>query len=361
MFDIYTNTLGFFDDYLIQFFSTQDMTDSQRKEAIAVVKNNRAFKLQFFENMNIFLNSFSIKSKSGQLPPGVNERTLKLSFAMYGCVVLRNKVMQSGKEYPGFYAQPGYGMGIYNMNRDPLRAFIQDLSGANGQEIELYLPGEEAEGATIGMDGSTNRNPSGFIVWHNQMRIPPILYISYYSMKQADVFRSLDTQIPWLGAPVIFTAPKKLVNSINEAVRKIFNHESYTVQSESIGGVSQATNLVNTNVNGQTLKDSTGLYQWYEAQLLQYLGINTNSNFDKKGENLIEAELTSNDEITEINKNGPIDCMNYYFEMGAKMPGFEECDLYVEPTTAGVRGDGITERGDSDADDNSDDNAERDV
>ena len=90
--------------------------------------------------------------------------------------------------------------------------------------------------------------------------------------------------------------------------------------------------MFETNANGQNLKDVTGLIQWYDAQVLKMRGIKTNSQMDKKGENLNEAEISADDMVTEINRQGPIDCKNYYLKMVRGLPGFEDCNLiWQEP------------------------------
>lgn len=360
MFDIAVNNITMYGQLLESFLTgagDATMSDEDKRSLRAIWHNNQAFQLMFCHNMNIAQGLYHVKRKSGaDLTAGLNERTIKLSFIVNGCVFLRNKVIQNGKEYPGFYAQAGRPYGIYNMNMDPLKGFATDLNGANGQDIDLFVPGDEAPATQIAQGGIKTRNPSGFIVWDNDMRIPPILYIIYYSLKEAEVLRSLDSQIPWLGVPIVFTSTPELVDSINKAMTKIFNHEAYTIESNSVSGIGQATNLINTNVNGQTLKDSTALFQWYDAQLMQFFGINSNSQFDKKGENLINAELTANNEITEMNRNNPIECKNRGFEAGSKMPGMEECDLVIEPID--YKPQVPQQTGGQEGEENADDNAD---
>ena len=95
--------------------------------------------------------------------------------------------------------------------------------------------------------------------------------------------------------------------------------------------------MFETNANGQNLKDVTGLIQWYDAQVLKMRGIKTNSQMDKKGENLNEAEISADDMVTEINRQGPIDCKNYYLKMVRGLPGFENCNLIWQEPNAIIK------------------------
>lgn len=331
MFDI--NSLGLYGQMLYGFLDgagKRYFTNRQKKEIRQVYENNMTFQLMISHYLGIAMAMNKIRRKGGgdlSEFPGINPRTVSLSLIMNGCVIFRNKVFQGGKEIPGLYAQPGYGIGIYNMNLDPLKGFVTNLNGTQGQQIDLYVPGEVAEALYYGPDGKQTRDPSGFIVWDNDQRFPVMLDVIYYASKIAECYATLDTTVFWLNIPAIFMAPKELVSSIDETIQSIARHEKFTIQSKGLGDVITSTEFINTNANGQNLKDVTGVIQWYDSQFLQRRGIDSNSQMDKKGENLVEAEVTVNNEITRINRQSPIDCKNRYLAWGAGLPGYEGLDL----------------------------------
>ena len=321
---------GFIDSKL----ADADLTKKQKNRLKSAWENDKIFALIAAHYMNLFYYTLGdLVCEDGEdLPEGINPRTVKMSLLMNGMFFLRNKVTQSGKTFKGLYAQPGYGMGIYNMNLDPLQGFITNLNGSEGQMIDLYVPGQKAEATQYGPDGKHTKDPSGFIIWDNPQRVPPILYALQFAYYIADSYRTLDQTRSVLKVPLIFTSPNK---SLAQALNAIFEsadlHETWAVEDKAFNQIDKVQ-MFETNANGQNLKDVTGLIQWYDAQVLKMRGIKTNSQMDKKGENLNEAEISADDMVTEINRQGPIDCKNYYLKMVRGLPGFEGCNLiWQEP------------------------------
>ena len=327
MFDIQANIsmwsqvfYGFIDSKL----ASADLTNKQRNRLKNAWENDKIFGLIAAHYMNLFYYTLGdlVCEDGGDLPEGINPRTVKMSLLMNGMFFLRNKVTQNGREFKGLYAQPGYGMGIYNMNLDPLTGFVTNLNGSEGQEIDLYVPGQKAEATQYGPDGRHANDPSGFI----------ILYALQFAYYIADSYRTLDQTRSVLKVPLIFTSPNKaLAQSLNAIFESADLHETWAVEDKAFNQIDKVQ-MFETNANGQNLKDVTGLIQWYDAQVLKMRGIKTNSQMDKKGENLNEAEISADDMVTEINRQGPIDCKNYYLKMVRGLPGFEDCNLiWQEP------------------------------
>lgn len=328
MFDIQSASIwgqifwGFMDSKV----ADTSLTNKQKKRLRSAWENDNIFRLLAAHYIGItFYTMGDLALENGEdLPEGIDPWAVKMSLIQNGCFFLRNKVLQSGKEYPGVYAQSGYPIGIFNINLAPLKGFVTNLNGSEGQEIDLYVPTKNSPGAGIGQGGQVSRNPSGVIIWDNAMRIPAILYALKFAYYIADSYRTLDKTRTQLKVPIIFTVPSKnLANDINNIYDSADLHEQYVVQDESLNQINKVE-LFETNTNGQNLKDVTGLIQWYDAQFLKMRGIKTNSQMDKKGENLQTAEITIDNMITEINRKGPIDTKNYYLKLARNVPGLEE-------------------------------------
>lgn len=328
MFDIQSSSIwgqlfwGFMDSKI----SNSNLTNKQKKRLQAAWENDNIFRLLAAHYIGItFYTMGDLALENGEdLPDGVDNWAVKMSLIQNGCFFLRDKVLQSGKEYPGIYAQSGYPIGIYNMNLTPLKGFVTNLNGSEGQVIDLYVPTKNAPGNAIGQGGQVSRNPSGYIVWDNAMRIPAILYALKYAYYIADSYRTLDKTRTQLKVPIIFTVPSKnLAKDINDIYESADIHEQYVVNDDSLNQINKVQ-LFETNTNGQNLKDVTGLIQWYDAQFLKMRGIKTNSQMDKKGENLQTAEITIDNMITEINRKGPIDTKNECLKKARNIPGFSE-------------------------------------
>lgn len=302
-------------------------TKSQLANVQECYETENVFRLMVAHYMQLLMSQGHFKTKQ----PGINTRTMELSCIINGCVILRNKIKAGETEIKGLYAQPGYGIGIFNSNMDPLYAFVTYLNGSNGQQISLYPPGYQAEANMYASDGKKVNDPSGFIVWDNDMRIPPMLYILQYAAYVTQAYRTLDTTVFWLDRPVIFLANnKKIADDINKVIIEMGNHKKWSIQSGAISNASQATQFINTNANGQNLKDITGIIQWYDSQFLALFGFKTNAQFDKKGENLMTAEVEINDEVEYISKHARADCKKKYLEEAKKLPGFEGLDIIYE-------------------------------
>lgn len=334
----------FYQNLLTQFFASpsSDMIDDKHKRKLNnLLQNDMMFMNIFSHYVNLYMYSYDIKVKTpwGSLSdkpvPGLNTRTMKYSFMTNACCIFRNGMTVDGHEVPGKYAMLGYPSGDFNYNLDPLRAWCIGYNGVGGDEIDLYVPGDEAAPATQYGYYDRVRKPKGFIVWANESRFPILYYMLYFSMAVADSFRTLDTTRFWLKRPVIFSSRKELVNSINRIIQDMEDNEKWTIESgSSMNEIGQATQLLNTNANGQSLKDVTALIQWYDAQMLELIGIDSNAQMDKKGENLTEAEVTVNDEVQAANINSSIKCMNKYFQMASEFEDFGGYEFHAVANTS---------------------------
>lgn len=271
-----------------------------RKKIKAMYNNNYVFQNTFNRLVGEYLGDDDYEN----LGPGMTSRQIKLSMLYFACNIFTDRIDYNGKKMPGIYSVSGYPSGKgWNINGDPLSAWICSMfNGKIVQEVDLYIPGtEQAPLIGKGITEDMSPNPHGVIVWANEMRYPPIWTVLWYALVITDSLRTLDISRFWLKRPVIFTADKELMNSINEIINDMEDNEEYTIASMSMSKTAQATQMLNTNVNGQNLQDVTGLIEWYESKYREWRGIDNNAQMDKKGENLITQEITVNDQYQRLN------------------------------------------------------------
>lgn len=310
--------------------ATNGLTNKSKKRIKALYKNNWIFNITINRLINVYMSTYSIQAetpwgeKSDRLPAGMSERIIKFSFLTNACCVLTKGLRWNDTFYPGKYALYGFPSGKgWNINGDPLSATVMSMyNGMIAEQIPLYIEGiDDAPLLQYSFGQKEDEEPRGFIVWENEARTPLIYTIIYYASCIADAYRTLDVTRFWLKRPVIFTAEPELVDSINEVVEAMDANEQYTIEANSISGVGQATNVFNTNANGQALKDVTSLIEWFESKMREEYGIDSNAQMDKKGENVNSAEITVNDEYQHLRSQSRIDTMNLYFDKGAKWYG----------------------------------------
>lgn len=310
---------------------TAGLKKGTKKRLKTLYRNCYIFNITVNRLINVYMSTYGIRAKtpwgsdSKKLPPGMSERVIKMSFLMNACAAFLIGVNYNGEYYPGKYAFYAYPSGKgYNFNGDPLSCNVMSMyNGLIQNEVPLYISGEtDEELLKLGYGYFETEQPRGFLVWENEARFPMIYTILYYALKITQAYMTLDTTMFWLNVPVVFTGDKSIVNSIDEMVEKIANREAYTIQAGAVGDVGQATNIMNTNVNGQSLKDVTALIEWLESKIREEYGIDSNPQMDKKGENLQTAEITVNNEYQSLRSYSRIDTMNEGFKAGKEWSDF---------------------------------------
>lgn len=288
------------------------LTGKQNKK-IRKLENAYTQQLVFVRLANIALQRYHING----LPDTISERTILQSLLWYGSVVFF-------KKDSSVFALPGVPTGDgYNIYGDPGSAWV--FSRYNGKmfdSVKLYIPGSDESVFLKELTGSAQTGkPAGVIVWENSMRYPFINTVLYYSQKIADCYRTLDITRYWLKRPLLLTGPEESSESVKNIIQDMGDNPNAIYLSESLG-VTKATQLLNTNANGQNLTDITGLLEWYESTFRSQCGIDSNAQMDKKGENLIKAEITINDQYQSINLDSALQEIQKWLDVVNKFFGF---------------------------------------
>lgn len=263
-------------------------------------KNSYLFQITFTRLLNIAMETITIDG----IPDTISERVFLQSLIWYGSAV-------AFKKNGGLFILPGIPTGNgFNIYGDPGEAWVYSI--ANGQfnePVKLYIPGSD-ENAFLKrlIDGEQTGKQNGVIIWDNAMRYPFINTILYFADSISDSMRTLDVSRFWLKRPVIFGAEESTQLSIDKTIKDMEENNTYTI-TNGLTGVDK-TQLFNTNVNGQSLSDVTALIEWYENKFREFCGIDSNTQMDKKGENLITAEITANEMYESLSLDTRLNYIN---------------------------------------------------
>lgn len=267
-------------------------------------------KINRFKNSVMFRNCFARLVQDGLhrydfdgLPDTVSKRVVLQSLLWYGGVVFF--------EYKGgIFALPGAPTGNFNINGDPGAAFVFTRNSSIGfnKEVKLFIPGSD-ENAFLNKTGLIDAKQGqarGVYVWENAIRYPFINQTIFFSSAIADSMRTLDVCRVNIKNPYIIVAEESVVNTVKRYFDQRDENNEYIISS----GVFDAAKvqLLPIATNSDTLTACTALIEWYEAKYRELCGVKNNAQMDKKGENLIRAEVSVNDEYTYMS---PDKCMEY--------------------------------------------------
>lgn len=257
--------------------------------------------LDQFKNAISFQNTFSRLLTDAMhrytidgLPDTCSERVVLQSLIWYANVVFFEK-------QGNLLALPGAPSGSgYNANGDPGSAWIWARNGKLNEEVTLYLPGEDASSylkKTSGYNAPSEKRTRGVIVWENGARYPFLNQIVYYSQAIADTYRTIDVGRQNLKCPYIIVAEEEVIPTVKKFFEKVDSNESRILSSGTFP--TDKISVLPITVPTDTLSSATTLVEWYESKFRELCGIDSNSQQDKKGENLVTAEISVNDEYQE--------------------------------------------------------------
>lgn len=258
------------------------------KKKLAEFKNFTTFQNVYMNMIQIALQRYSIDG----VPDTCNERVILQSLLWYANATFFEK---DGN----LFALPGVPSGSgYNIYGDPGSVWVFGRNGKLNEDVKLYIPGSDIAGYLNETSGITSGKSRGVIVWENSMRYPFIRVLIYYAEQIADTLRTLEVSRRWIKKPILTFAEESMVKSISDYWQKIDNNEDLVIGT-GIYDPSKV-NVEQLNFNGANLTACTQLLEWYEAKFRELCGIDSNSQIDKKGENLISDEVMINNDYTEL-------------------------------------------------------------
>lgn len=269
-------------------------------------------KLAKFKNDVMFMNTFHIKMQDALnryhfegLPETVSERVLLQSLLWYGSAVFFEKE-------GGLLCLPGVPCGDgFNIYGDVGKVWAFSRNGQLNQPIDVYIHGSDEDAFLKKTNGAGPKaNYQGVMVWENATRYPFIHQTMFYSQAIADSMRTLDVCRKNIKNPYIVVSEESSIKTVKEFFDSRDNNEEYIVST----GIFPANkvNVLPLVVNSDNLNAITSLIEWYESKYRELCGIDNNSQMDKKGENLIQAEVSINDQYTDMS----VDKILPYLQLG---------------------------------------------
>lgn len=295
--------------YNSYFLLGMDQCKSTKK--LNKMRNNRLFIQTFMRLMETAMRRYRIEG----LPDTMSERVILQSMIVYGSVVFF-------KHGNSVLALPGVPSGNgYNLNGDPVSAWVFSKNGMFNQEIKLYIDGGANDSIlTQGANMIKVKSPDGIILWENKTRFPFLDTIIYYASAIADTYRTIDVSRTWIKQPFIPVCEESVMPSVKKMFQDIKDNDEMIVASTGIQSIDKF-NIIPIDTAESSIDSAKELIDFYEAKFREACGMKSNMNSDKKGENLISDELHQNDEYVEAHTNDMIDYIQSQLEVANKFLG----------------------------------------
>lgn len=263
------------------------------KQKMAKYKNNIVFQNTWFQILEDAMTRYKIVEKGKDtLPDTLNQRVILQSFIWYANCVFFDKS-------DNVFALPGVPDGSgFNWYGDPSGAWIFSRNGRLNENVKLYIPGSD-ESVLLKESNAPIQSGKirGVMVWENKSRVPFVRPMMYYAEQIADTMRTLEVARKQLKVPYIIFAEESITKTIADDIKRKDNNEE-TIFSTGVYDPNKAT-IFPLQGATETVPRCIELVEWYWSKVKELNGICNNSQIDKKGENLIEAELSIGEEYTD--------------------------------------------------------------
>lgn len=309
-----------------------DTSGKSMKKKIAELRNNFVFQNTFARLVLDALERYSFEN----LPETISERVLLQSLLWYGRVCIFEK---NGALLGLPCAPSGAGLNIYG---DYGSAFVFSANGKLNQQVNCFIHGSDIDAFLKETNGANPRTKlRGVMIRENAIMYPFIRITSQFAEAIADSYRTLDVVRVNIKRPFIITAEESVVPSVKKFLeQRELNYES--IISSGVFDPSKIA-LLPIDINGTSLTDATQLIEWYENKYKELCGIASNGQMDKKGENLIQAEISVNDdyEFLSVDKCAEyiqegLDDVNMIFGTDIKVKAREQKNDNTDSDTEGV-------------------------
>lgn len=289
-----------FNDYLLIDFSR-----AKSRKQLAKLENNHLFITVFMRLFSDAMKRYKIEG----LPDTCNERVILESLVIYGSVVFF-------EENGSILALPGVPSGKgWNIYGDPLSSWVFSRNGLFNQEIGLYVEGGMNDRLLYQGNGNIDaKHKSGVMAWENKNRYPFINTVIYYARAISDTLRTIDVSRKWLKRPFVPVCEESLIPTVKKIFEDMADNSDLIPVSTGVLDINKF-DLKPVDFSPEAVKSASELVEWYENKYRELCGTNSNTQMDKKGENLISDEVHANDEYTGKAEGGNIETLNHYFDI----------------------------------------------
>lgn len=303
-----------FDTFAVPMF--QGTIGEVTKSKLAKYENSRTFAIVFDRLVNMALD---YRYDFDGLPDTMDDRVIKQSLLFYGSVVpfsigstnIALTGMNDGK--------------VIDIFGNPRSAYIFSRNGKLNKNVNLHYKydTDKIEEFNLGvLDNSLDlitdsEFDNGVMVWETKSRKPFIWKVIYFAEQIADSYRTLQMDRRWLKRPFIPRCEESEAKSFDESLKKFMNNEDFTVSLHSHN--IDKTDIFAVDIPATLCTSVTQLIEWYENTFKILCGIDSNSQVDKKGENLVVDEIHQNSEYAQFNIDSVINEMNKQWEVYNKL------------------------------------------
>lgn len=286
----------------------------KNRKKLAKLENNSLFITTFMRLLSDAMNRYTIKNT----PDTVNERVMLESLLVYGNTTLFE---ESGNVLALPSVPSGEGFNLYG---DPVSAWVFSRNGLFNRQIDLYVEGgADASILNRGTQGiAIPSDKRGVMIWENKTRFPFLNTVIYYASVISDTLRTIDVDRRWLKRPFIPVCEESLVPSITKIFDEMADNNGIIPVSTGVLDIDKF-DLKPVDVSPDIVKSAIELVEWYENKFRELCGTDSNTQVDKKGENLIADEVHVNDEYTDKSEDALIECLNHYLEFANQQFGTE--------------------------------------
>lgn len=275
------------------------------RKKLTAMQNRFVTQNIFFRLMETAINRY----KFSGLPDTVSERVILQSLFTYGCVCFFEK-------RGALLALPAAPVGDgYNIYGEPLKAWVFARNGNLNEEVNLFIDGGFNSDILTQGSLSTPRigKAQGVLMWESKTRYPMINETLFYSERISDTLRTLDINRKWLKRPFIPVGEDSIIPSIVKMLESIEKNDDIIPVDTGVMDI-EKFDMRPVEITADMINSVVSLCEWYENKYREICGIENNGQIDKKGENLIEAEVQTNDQYTDLSIDRILPVMQHYLD-----------------------------------------------
>ena len=303
---------------------------SSTAKKIAKYKNELSYQRQFVKNMTDALHRYDIEN----VPDTCSKRVIMQSLLWHGSVFFI-------KKSDNIIALPGFpdGSGM-NLNGDFNGAHVYGCNGYN-ERVSVIMPGaNQSYLLKKTINGSSYVDGTAVLVRENEVMYPFINNVEFFASAISDTMRTLDVSRENMKRPFIISCQEEVIPTVKSYFNHAENNENFIISS----GIFPADKIsvIPFDRNPDYLKSASELIDWYEHKFRELCGIDNTSQIDKKGENLVSAEVNINEEQTNLSIDKTIDCLNDGLAIANKAFGLNmKAVKYQAVTERGIKNEDI--------------------
>lgn len=249
---------------------------------------------QFEGNMefqNIFHNFFHAALNTFKwegLPDTCDERMIERAFLLSGRCLMAEK----DGAVLSLVGAPASGWTVYGY---PVKAFGWGFNGFN-EEFPVFVKGaDDSKIIATNAGGMKAEKPRAVMGYDNSTAYPYVNYLITECHRLANLKMAIDVLVENLKQPMIVSCDDTAINSVREAFKNRSDNVPAIVGTGKLP--IDAFKVWDTKANPETLVAFKDLYEWYESNLREIFGINSNEQEDKK-ERLLVDEVNANNQMT---------------------------------------------------------------